>query len=395
VKALIVGGGIAGPVCAMALERAGIESAVYEAYDGDKSMAAGAYLTIAVNGISALRAIGAEQIVLDHGFPTASIEFTSVTGRYLGTAPIGPILPDGATTHSIKRADICRAVHHEAVRRGIDINYGKCLVAASTTSTGGVVASFADGSHAAGDLLIGADGVHSVVRTIIDPAAAAPRYNGFGSVGGFCAVPVVEGSPGACRMFYGTKCFFGYSMSPDGLPWWFANPPREREYTARESSGAASGEWQRRLIEDHALSGSPIADIIRATPGKLIVSNQYEIPHVRGWNNDAMVLIGDAAHAPSPASGQGASLAIEDAIFLAKCLRDTHDIPKALAVYTENRRSRAERVVMRGAKANQTKPRGVVQPIPPDDVLIRMIEYSARPDYWQSQAWLFNYSVGW
>jgi 2-polyprenyl-6-methoxyphenol hydroxylase-like FAD-dependent oxidoreductase len=133
-KALIIGGGIAGPVTAMALQRAGIDSVVYEAYDSSAGLDAGAFLTIAVNGLDALRVLDAHEPVLEAGFPTRKIEFFSGTGKRLGEVPIGETLPDGTVTHTIKRADLYRVLHDESIRRGIRIEHGKRLVDAESST---------------------------------------------------------------------------------------------------------------------------------------------------------------------------------------------------------------------------------------------------------------------
>ncbi len=169
VKALIAGGGVAGPVTAMALQRAGIDAVVYEAHvpgGGD----AGSYLTVASNGLDALRAVDADKPVLAAGFPTPTNVLLSGTGRRLGAVSNGGRLADGTVSHTIKRARLYGALHDEAAGRGVRIEYGKRLVGAEVTAAGGVVAGFDDGTEAAGDLLVGADGVHSV-----DPPAARPR----------------------------------------------------------------------------------------------------------------------------------------------------------------------------------------------------------------------------
>src|ERR671915_2036460 len=127
-KALIIGCGIAGPVTAMALQRAGIESVVYEAYDTSAGLDAGAFLTVAVNGLDALRSLGAHEPVLAAGFPTRSIEFFSGTGKRLGEVPIGGTLPDGTVSHTIKRADLYRVLYVEAIHRGIPIEHNRRLV---------------------------------------------------------------------------------------------------------------------------------------------------------------------------------------------------------------------------------------------------------------------------
>jgi FAD-dependent urate hydroxylase len=91
VKALIVGGGIAGPVTAMALQRAGIDAVVYEA-NVPGSGEAGSYLTVAANGLDALRAIDADKPVLAAGFPTPTNVLVSGNGRRLGAVSNGGML---------------------------------------------------------------------------------------------------------------------------------------------------------------------------------------------------------------------------------------------------------------------------------------------------------------
>jgi FAD-dependent urate hydroxylase len=232
-KAIIVGGGIAGPVTAMALQRAGIEPVVYEAYPTSAGTA-GAFLTVAVNGLDALRVLDAHRPVLATGFPTKSIVIRSGSGKRLGEVPIGGTLPDGTVTHTIKRSDLYTALREETLRRVIRIEHGKRLVDARTTPDGGVVASFEDGTEASGDLLIGADGIHSRTRSIIDPAAPGPRYTGLGNMGGYCRTDAVDTRPGRYEMVFGRRAFFGYVVSPSGEIWWFANPPADREPTRAE-----------------------------------------------------------------------------------------------------------------------------------------------------------------
>src|SRR5829696_7796782 len=141
-KALIVGGGVAGPVAAMALQRAGMDSVVYEAYAGGADDA-GAFLTFASNGLDALRTIDAHHLVLSEGFPTLRMTIQSGTGKHLGDVPNGGTLPDGTVSQTLKRADLYRALRDEAVRRGARVEYGKRLVDAQTTPDG-VMARFED-----------------------------------------------------------------------------------------------------------------------------------------------------------------------------------------------------------------------------------------------------------
>jgi 2-polyprenyl-6-methoxyphenol hydroxylase-like FAD-dependent oxidoreductase len=82
------------------------------------------------------------------------------------------------------------------------------------------------------------------------------------------------------------------------------------------------------------------------------------MPRLPRWHRDRMVLVGDAAHAPSNSSGQGASLAIESAVELARCLRDLPDIGSAFAVYESLRRPRVEKIARQAARINHAKAPG-------------------------------------
>jgi len=392
-KALIIGGGIAGLVTAMALQRARIDAIVYEAYDTEAGLDAGAFLTVAVNGLDALRSLGAHEPVLAAGFPTRSIEFFSGTGKRLGEVPIGGTLPDGTVTHTIKRVDLYRVLHDEAIRRGIRIEHNRRLVDAEITPDEGVIARFEDGTEAAGDLLIGADGIHSRTRRIIDPAAPGPRYTGLGNIGGFTRDASVDTKPGIYAMIWGKRAFFGYTVSPSGEIWWFANPPSAREPTRAELS-ATTEQWKRRLIGLFADDATPAVEIIRATAGELAGTNQYDMPSVPTWHRGPMVIMGDAAHATSPSSGQGASMAIEDAIVLAKCLRDLPNIPQAFAAYEQLRRERVERVVAQGARSSSGKAAGPIVRVLRDltlPVILRRVASSGE----RSLAWMYGYHVDW
>jgi FAD-dependent urate hydroxylase len=156
-NALIVGAGVCGPVAAMALRRAGIDATLYEARPEPKEDA-GSYLTVATNGLDALRAIDACGPVFDAGFPTRETVLWSGTGKRLGTIPIGATLPDGTVSQTIKRAHLHRVLHDEAVRRGVPVEFGKRVTGVEATS-GRVLARFEDGSEAVGDVLIGCDGI--------------------------------------------------------------------------------------------------------------------------------------------------------------------------------------------------------------------------------------------
>jgi hypothetical protein len=105
-----------------------------------------------------------------------------------------------------------------------------------------------------------------------------------------------------------------------------------------------------------ARDATPAVEIIRATPEDFAGTNQYDMPSVPTWHRDALIIVGDVAHAVSPSSGQGASMACEDSIVLAQCLRDLPDTRRAFAAYERLRRERVERVVAYGRVSAAAKP---------------------------------------
>jgi hypothetical protein len=127
--AIIIGGGIAGPATAMALAKAGLEATVYEARPHGAD-GGGVMLTLAVNGIDALRTLGADAAAVAAGFPTPQITLRTHTGKRLGVTSTGGALADDTVAHTIQRANLYQALHSQAVARGITVLHGKRLVGA-------------------------------------------------------------------------------------------------------------------------------------------------------------------------------------------------------------------------------------------------------------------------
>ena len=347
-KVLIAGGGIAGPAAAIALAKAGIASEIYEAYPAGASDDTGAFLTVTANGQDALDAIGAGDQVRELSFPARRLRLFDARGVKLIDVPLGA---GRAASRSIGRAALSHVLRGIAVTRQIPVRYGKRLVSASAGPGGRVTAVFADGTTASGDLLIGADGIHSPVRALIDPAAPSPRYTGLVIATGY-APALAERSEGY-SMYYGTRAFFGCTSGPDDRTWWFARIPADQATAARLTASPDADLIARSYDGD----ATPAADLIRAT-GRwpLTVTQARDIAHLPIWSRDKMIVIGDAAHPVSPMTTQGASLAIEDAAILAKCLRDVSPVSEALRVFEALRRERVEEIARSGASGSNPTP---------------------------------------
>ncbi|GDY33082.1 FAD-dependent monooxygenase [Gandjariella thermophila] len=380
-KALIIGAGITGAVTAMALRKAGIEAVIYEAYPTGADDI-GAFLTIMPNGLTALRAVEADQVVRDNSFPARSIEVFR-GGKQVGARPLGGGA-DGPRT--LKRAGLYRVLHDEAARRGIRLEHGRRLTRAEVTVSGGVVAGFADGSTAEGDLLVGADGIHSTTRTIIDPVAPPPRYTGLNILYGYTRATSFPPASDAYRMIYGRRAFFGYTTAPDGETWWFARLPG-----AERGKDTTGEQWKRLAIEAFAGDDSPAVDIVRATGDDVIGGNSYDVPSTPNWYRGPLVLAGDAAHAASPAAAQGASMAVEDSIVLAKCLRDLPGVEEAFETYVRLRRNRVERLVAASAEQARNASPGRLRRI------LRGLRLPAvfNRNRGNPRGWLYDHHIDW
>lgn len=388
--ALVIGAGIAGPVVAMALQRAGIDATVYEAYPGPAEHA-GLFLNVASNGLDALRALDIDLAALVDGFPMPELAMWSGTGKRLGTVANGIKLADGTVSLCVRRGDLQRALAAEALRRGIPIVYGKRL-AGFQPSDGGVAARFADGSEARGDVLVGADGIHSATRRLLAPAVR-PAYTGLLSIGGYARCADIAPTPNTQHLVFGRRAFFGYLAREGGEIWWFANVAQAADPGDQASGPVDTDTWRRRLLDLFRDDTPRCAAIIGATEGAIGAYPIYDIPSSPVWHAGRAVLLGDAVHATSPSSGQGASLALEDAIVLAKCLRDLPDEEAAFQAYERLRRPRTERVVAYSRRIGQSKALGNPVLVWLRDALmpVALKHFANGGDY----AWLYNYHIDW
>jgi 2-polyprenyl-6-methoxyphenol hydroxylase-like FAD-dependent oxidoreductase len=349
-SALVIGGGVAGPVVAMALRKAGIEASVYEAYPTTAD-GIGVTLTLAPNGVDALRIIGADEVVRGIGLPMNRTVVSDGDGGKIGEFPH---LSDRPAQLGIWRDELCRVLHEEAERQGVRVHYGKRFVDAEETSTG-ITARFEDGSTATADVLIGADGIRSRVRALIDPNAPRPNVMPLLNFGAAANI-AVPADPDSMYFVFGKKAFFGYWVQPDGRTAWFANVPDQRPMSFAKANETPKAEWLRQLSEAFA-GDTPAAEVMKHTNAQDLVAigSIESMPPQPHWYRGRMVLIGDAVHAPSPSSGQGASMAVESAIQVARCLRDLPDPASAFAAYEQLRRERVEKVIKRGAQTTTSK----------------------------------------
>ena len=278
--ALVIGGGIAGPVVATALLKAGIQATVYEAYP-TLAEGIGGGLALAPNGLAALGVIGADAAVRALATPvTGTVMAVGENTRRL------PSLADVEPLQIVGRGDLHRVLHDRAAESGVRFEYGKRLVGA-IEGPDSVTAKFDDGCTATADVLIGADGVRSTVRTLIDPEAPAAGYTGMLSFQGYVdAVPDLDPEPGVMTFAFGKRAYYLFWKMADGRVTWGANLPSKQYMSLSDARTIPSGQWLRTLRETYA-GDFPVELLAnRTTAGNLDITGAIHImPPVPHWHS--------------------------------------------------------------------------------------------------------------
>lgn len=378
----------------LALRKIGVEVTVFDERAEGAGSLEGAWLTVASNGLAAMRILGVDAAVRAAGFPSEAIELASATGAVLGRVPLGVPGAD-PPTHTVTRAALHAVLVEAARAAGVVFVHRRRLVRIEEDDV--VTARFSDGTEASGDFLVGADGIFSTVRRQIDPTAKAPRYNGLGNVGGFTPGADLGLPEGTYRMVFGKRGFFGFTVAPAkngvaGDVWWFANPPREQALSRAELA-RPDAVLRDELVQMFADDVGPMVSLIRGARGALVATNQHALPTAHRWTKGRVVLVGDAAHAASPSSGQGASLAAEDAVELARCVRDCASVEAAFARFEALRRPRAERIIAHAARYESRKAPGPIGVFFRDRLLPFVLARTAKDT--AGLAWLHQHRIDW
>ncbi|HEU5420599.1 MAG TPA: FAD-dependent monooxygenase [Streptosporangiaceae bacterium] len=327
-KAVIVGGGIGGLASAVALSRAGWQVEVLERAPDFTEVGAG--LSLWQNGLRALDALGVGQAVRERSLLQGQAGVRDAAGRWLartGGADLDRRYGPAAMVHRADLLAILRsALPASALRGGITV---------SRVRSAGRVWHSAGESKA--DLVVGADGIRSIVRASSWPDAPVPRYAGYTAWRLIApALPVTDSGE-----TWGAGERFGYAPLPDGRIYAYATanaPPGE-------AGGGLAG-LRRRFGHWH----HPIPALLEAAAdGAVLHDDLYELPPLRSFTTGTVALVGDAAHAMTPNLGQGAGQALEDAVVLAKTV-DTgsgREVRTGLEAYDRLRRPRAQMIVLR------------------------------------------------
>ncbi|MGW1058241.1 FAD-dependent monooxygenase [Micromonospora rubida] len=334
-RALVVGAGVGGLTSAIALRRRGIEVELFEAAPGPRTSGGG--LGIASNATKVLRALGVDLPAAGVGRVCERFELRTARGRPLRELPIRSITEElGAPVVNVRRSDLAALLR--GALAGTPVHHGVEVARYDRVGAGVVVTDAAGRTHA-GDVLVGADGIRSVVRAqaagpepvtehgyvcwIATVAFAHPRLPAGGAVhywGNGQRFGLIDVG-GGHAYWWGTK-----NLPPDG-----ARPRTDpRQDVLRHFAG-----WADEIHQ--VVSLTPAADVV-AVPAQ-------DRPFLESWGDGPVTLVGDAAHPMLTSLSQGASSAIEDGYALAHHLATADDPAAGLRRYEEARRDRTRWLV--------------------------------------------------
>jgi salicylate hydroxylase len=340
-RVLIVGAGIGGLTAALALRQAGFDSHVYEQASVLREVGAG--VAISPNAVKVLHRLGLADALRAVGVVSHSMDSRDwQSGALLGRVPLAAeaVARWGAPFYHLHRADL-----HDTLRAALGdrhITLGARCVAVEQSGTA-VNVHFADGREATGDLLVGADGIHSVVREHV-AGPDRPIWSRQISWRGLAPATVGRelGLEVRHHSFWGPRTqFVCFYVAAGRLLNWVGNTQSDDDWQAESWSARGDRDEVLRLFADWH---PQVRELIAGTE-QVFKWALFDRTPLETWTRGRVTLLGDAAHPMLPYLAQGASQSIEDAFVLARCLAADRDVPqRAIREYTAHRRERTAAV---------------------------------------------------
>ena len=385
-RAIIAGGGVGGMAAAVALRQIGIEPLVLEQAEALTEIGAG--INLWPNAMRALHQLGAADYIRATGVRGEKVLHLDLeSGAELESLPFGPSARSyGQDLYNSHRADLLDALIDRL--DGADVRVAS-RVAGFRQHEGGVEVTLDSGEKLTADLLVGADGLKSQVRAQLF-GAHEPQHTGVAAWRALLPRDRAEGVAvvqGIASWFGANRTVVVYPVRRGELVSFSGYVPDDE---IRTESWTSAGDLDD-LRRSFAVACPEITDLIAQVDRAIITPIYYRRP-IENWAQGRVVLVGDAAHPIPPFAGQGAALAVEDAVALAAALRAHDDVPDALQDFAGRRAPRADRVLVR-SQAN------LVQYRQSDPVQARARNGRIRglkrldPRAESTSAWLYGYDA--
>jgi 2-polyprenyl-6-methoxyphenol hydroxylase-like FAD-dependent oxidoreductase len=331
-RILIAGAGIGGLALAIALQRNGTTAVIWERAQGLREIGAGLLLT--PNAVWILKRLGVFDQTCRAGMVVSRWEILNRSGKVLQHFRQSGDSPSISLTRSAFQQLLLAELSPEAVLLDHEVRGVTCAAAdgsMAVTSTHGVTAT--------ADLLVGADGGNSAVRTVVADARL-PRVLGYVGWRGLVNCVPDGWESGRITESWGNGGRFGIAAVAAGRTYWYATENAAAGWTVSVEKRKAH------LLNRFQNWHDPVCDLIAATnDDDILLSPISEHWPVRSWHRESATLLGDAAHLMTPNLGQGAAMALEDGWVLAECIREHGCGGTALLRYEKLRKHRTSRVV--------------------------------------------------
>ncbi|WP_171051844.1 FAD-dependent monooxygenase [Alteribacter natronophilus] len=340
-KVIIIGAGAGGLATAIFLKKAGIESVVFEGAPMERESGAGFVLT--PNGLNVLETLGITEIA-QYSFPLESETTYTSNDKELASLTAAGNDFFSKTFITISRQNLMKLLLEKAEEYKIPVHYNKKLVNLEENSDS-ITAVFSDDSKVKGELLVGADGIHSRTREIVFPQAK-PVYTGYYGIHGLVSSANVKQSFDTMGKAYidfdnaiGTFVSKCSPASNTDLLWQFIGK-EERKIPATELELADNQFIKDWLNEKISGWNNPFSELLNNTEN-ITSRNIFELEELPHWYHGRVTFVGDALHATNPMLGIGASWALEDGMYLAKMLRE-HGYRDAFYYFENDRKPLVE-----------------------------------------------------
>jgi salicylate hydroxylase/6-hydroxynicotinate 3-monooxygenase len=335
----IVGAGMGGLTAAAALQRLGVRVEVFE--QATRFARIGAGIQMLPNSMKVLRGIGVDEKLRAFAFqPKSHLNRVWDSGEVIIDLPM-PESRYGAPYLCMHRGDL-----HEALLSVVDggsIHLSKRLVGLEQRA-GRLTLAFEDGTRHEADAVVGADGLHSVVRGLI-LGPERPRFSGRVAYRGVFPSALIQG-PGISdsrTKWWGPDrhIVIYYTKASRDEVYFVTSVPEPAEWLTPESWSAKGDVSELRA----AFEGfhPEVREVLAACPDchKWAILERDPLPR---WSDGRVVLLGDACHPMTPYMAQGAATAMEDAAVLARCIEAGDDIESAFELYEAHRKPRTSRI---------------------------------------------------
>jgi 2-polyprenyl-6-methoxyphenol hydroxylase-like FAD-dependent oxidoreductase len=345
-RALVAGAGLGGLTASLALNESGVETGVFERAGSMAEIQVGIGMVLWPNGMNALATLGQADAVREIGHPLERVDFLSAPGGRLNTWSVGDIgRKAGMPALALSRGELHRLLATAHEERGHALSVGSRL-SDFEEREGSVVARFEAGREEEGDVLIGADGIASGIRRQLT-GQGPPEYPPYaGYTIWHSIIPFDERvPPGVFFLLFGRGSRFAYYRLDDERVYWsgIGFVPAGNESTISKAEA----------LEHFGRYTSPVPTLIEATHEAEIQRHDiYGGEVLERWGAGRVTLLGDAAHPMTTNLGQGAGMAIEDGVVLARCVAEGSDPIAALRAYERRRQTRTGEMMVLANRLN-------------------------------------------